>query len=150
MVLSNEPGYYEEAQSGGTEGFGIRVENLMVVVNKAFDSAAASNIIGGGTGDRETDNQQHQTAHETESGYLAFELLTLVPIPHKLIDFQRLTSKEVEWIDTYHRKVRQEIMPLLHSHRAQVWLKAATMSCEAYQKYTKFWHNDDTKQYFYI
>lgn len=25
MVLSNEPGYYEEAKSGGTEGFGVQL-----------------------------------------------------------------------------------------------------------------------------
>ena len=96
MVVSNEPGYYEDGN------FGIRIENLLVVV-------ARKDIpeFGG-------------------RPFLGFERLTHIPIQHKLMDLSLLTSAELLWIDTYHQQVRDKVLPLLRTERARVWLENAT------------------------
>ncbi|KAK7009131.1 xaa-Pro aminopeptidase 1-like isoform X1 [Biomphalaria glabrata] len=76
MVLSDEPGYYEDGK------FGIRIENCVKVVK-----AETKHNFGG-------------------KGYLSFEPITLVPIQTKMIDASLLTEKEIEWLNDYHTKVR--------------------------------------------
>ena len=83
MILSNEPGYYEDGS------FGIRIENLMLVVLA-------------------------ETPHQTEGKrFLTFETLTLVPLDKSLVDTALLTSAEVKWVDGYHARVLRELAPLL-------------------------------------
>jgi Xaa-Pro aminopeptidase len=94
MILSNEPGYYK------TGGYGIRIENLLLV-------AAAAPIPGG------------------ERPMMAFETLTLVPIDRRLVDAALLGPAGVAWLDAYHARVAAEIGP----HLAGVdrdWLDRAT------------------------
>ncbi|KAG0430539.1 hypothetical protein HPB47_022592 [Ixodes persulcatus] len=79
MILSIEPGYYEDNQ------FGIRIENL-VLVRKA---ATKYNF--------------------KDRGFLAFDSLTLVPIQTKMLNPLMLTADEVEWLDTYHQACRDVI-----------------------------------------
>lgn len=97
MVVSNEPGYYEDGN------FGIRIENLLTVINKS----------------------------ETFSGraFLGFEKLTMIPIQHKCMDFELLTPKEIEWIDRYHAEIRRKVKPFLETERAERWLNRSTVSC---------------------
>ncbi len=53
---------------------------------------------------------------ETEFGrFLGFETLTLCPIDLKLIVPELLSDEEKEWINNYHKKVNQELKPLLDS-----------------------------------
>eukprot|EP00741_Cyanophora_paradoxa_P004877 tig00000841_g4732.t1 len=97
MVVSNEPGYYEDG------AFGIRIENLMVVKD-----ARTPHNFGG-------------------QGYLTFEYLTLVPIQRKLIDVSLLTPPERAWVDAYHADVRARLAPLFHDEPAMTaWLEDAT------------------------
>lgn len=79
MILSIEPGYYEDGQ------FGIRIENL-ALVRKA---ATKYNF--------------------KDRGFLAFDSLTLVPIQTKMLNPLMLTAEEVEWLDTYHQACRDVI-----------------------------------------
>ncbi|WP_108814699.1 aminopeptidase P family protein [Loktanella sp. Alg231-35] len=72
MILSNEPGYYREG------AFGIRIENLIVVVDAPALSGA------------------------DERAMLAFDTLTYVPFDRRLIDTDLLTQAERDWIDGYH------------------------------------------------
>jgi Xaa-Pro aminopeptidase len=83
MILSNEPGYYREG------AFGIRIENLIVVI----DAPALE-----GADDRKL---------------LAFETLTYVPFDRRLIDASLLTAAERHWIDGYHTDTVQLLAPLL-------------------------------------
>jgi len=91
MIVSNEPGYYQEG------GFGIRIENLVMVVESS---------VGGGK-------------------YLEFETLTLAPIDTRLIELSLLTPAEREWLNAYHARVFKEIGPSL-SGEDKAWLKQAT------------------------
>lgn len=98
MVVSNEPGYYSHENK-----IGIRIENLLVVVEK--------NELGKFGG----------------KGFLGFERLTHIPIQQKLIDWELMTPKETAWINTYHQEVADRVYPLLHTDRARKWLTNACM-----------------------
>src|SRR3954468_6661007 len=93
MILSNEPGYYK------TDAFGIRIENLELVV--AAEISGAEKPING------------------------FETLTLAPIDRRLIEAARLAHHELDWLNDYHARVRREVRPALDA-ATQHWLDAAT------------------------
>jgi Xaa-Pro aminopeptidase len=93
MILSNEPGYYK------TDGFGIRIENLELVV--------AADIAG------------------AEKPMNAFETLTLAPIDRRLVDLNMLSADELSWLNDYHAKVRHAVRPHV-DEATRVWLDAAT------------------------
>jgi Xaa-Pro aminopeptidase len=92
MILSNEPGYYK------TDAFGIRIENLELVVS--------ADIAG------------------AEKPMNAFETLTLAPIDRRLIN-RRISKKEIAWLNDYHGRVRREVRPHV-DEATKVWLDAAT------------------------
>ncbi|MBB4360962.1 Xaa-Pro aminopeptidase [Bradyrhizobium sp. CIR18] len=98
MILSNEPGYYK------TDGFGIRIENLELVV--------AADIKG------------------AEKPMNAFETLTLAPIDRRLIDVAMLSRDELGWLNAYHARVRAEVRPAL-DEATQTWLDQATAELKA-------------------
>lgn len=93
MILSNEPGYYK------TDAFGIRIENLELVVEKQVDGA--------------------------EKPMNGFETLTFAPIDRRLIDLAMLSQKELAWLNAYHARVRELVRPHLDGP-TQLWLDAAT------------------------
>ncbi len=91
MVLSNEPGFY------ATDAYGIRLENLVLVVTQPVGLAKP---------------------------FLGFEPLTLVPFDRALIDLALLDDAERSWIDDYHRLVLDRIGPKLDDNN-RLWLEAA-------------------------
>ncbi len=93
MILSNEPGYYK------TDAFGIRIENLELVVGT--DIAGAEKPVN------------------------AFETLTLAPIDRRLIDLNMLTGDELSWLNEYHDRVRHAVRSHV-DEATKVWLDAAT------------------------
>jgi len=94
MILSNEPGYYK------TGAYGIRIENLVLVVGAAAVPGA-------------------------EKPLYAFETLTLAPIDRRLIVAEMLTPEEALWLDRYHARVFEALSPLLDAD-SRAWLTAAT------------------------
>jgi Xaa-Pro aminopeptidase len=91
MILSNEPGYYK------TGGYGIRIENLVLVVAKEIEGA--------------------------EKSMLGFETLTFAPIERNLIEVGMLTAGERQWVDDYHAQVL-EIVGAQLDGEARSWLEA--------------------------
>ncbi len=86
-----------------TNEYGIRIENLVHVV----------------------------PALKTEFGqFLQFETLTLFPIDQKLIDWDMMTDYEIEWLNSYHRKVYDSISAQLNDAECE-WLK---LKCIAYNR----------------
>jgi Xaa-Pro aminopeptidase len=94
MILSNEPGYYKSG------AFGIRIENLVLVVEAAPVAGA-------------------------EKPLDAFETLTLAPIDRRLVAAELLTAEETAWLDRYHARVEATLSPLLDAE-TRAWLAAAT------------------------
>ena len=89
MILSNEPGFYR------TNKYGIRIENLVVVVR---DKDYLNNNM------------------------LSFKTLTYAPIDIDLIDFNLLHKEEIDWINLYHSEVyKQTAKNLLPKEKK--WLK---------------------------
>ena len=94
MILSNEPAYYKEGE------YGIRIENLILVIKDTIRSTA-------------------------ESPFYSFETLTLCPIDLRLVKRELLTAEEIRWLNSYHRRVRKELTPRLDRAEA-AWLKNVT------------------------
>ena len=63
----------------------------------------------------------------TKEGYLCFDAVTLVPMDRHLIDVSLLEDLELDWVNAYHKRVWDEISPLLaNKNDVLAWLKAAT------------------------
>src|SRR6516165_6476129 len=93
MILSNEPGYYR------TDAYGIRIENLVLVI-------------------------EAPTAAEAEKPLNGFETLTLAPIDRRLVEPGLMTTEELAWFDAYHARVRDELAPLV-DEQTRAWLREA-------------------------
>ena len=93
MILSNEPGYYKQGE------FGIRIENLVLVVEAGIESG--------------------------EGEYLGFETLTFAPLDRRLVDRTLLTRAEIAWWDDYHAEVRRILSPRLEGEDV-AWLEEQT------------------------
>ncbi len=65
-------------------------------------------------------------AEKTEYGqFLCFETLTLVPFDLDAVDARYLTDRQIELLNAYHKRVYDEIAPLVSADEAR-WLKQAT------------------------
>ena len=91
MILSNEPGYYKQGH------FGIRIENLVLVVPAAIEGA--------------------------EGDWLGFETLTFAPLDRKLVNPSLLTQREIAWWNAYHADVLRIVGPGLEGEDRD-WLEA--------------------------
>ena len=90
MILSNEPGYYKDGE------YGIRIENLVLVVEKA--------VVG------------------ADKEMLGFETLTFAPIDRRLIVAEMLSEAETAWLDAYHERVLAVIGTQLEGDD-RIWLE---------------------------
>lgn len=81
--------------------FGIRIENLVYV-------REAEAVEGG------------------DMPMMSFETLTYVPIDKYLVVTELLTREELRWLDDYHERTRNELMPLMHDEKSKAWLERAT------------------------
>ena len=98
MVVTDEPGIYLEGK------FGIRTENVM--------------IING--------NYELCTMNYELNSLCTMNSLTLCPIDTAPIDFSMLTTKEVEWLNQYHKRVRETLLTHLSDEADKQWLIEAT------------------------
>lgn len=79
--------------------FGVRIENLLLTVE----------------------------GPETPFGtFLRFDDLTLCPYDLKPVVTDMLTQQERQWLNDYHFRVRETLMPLLHDEADREWLENAT------------------------
>ncbi len=95
MVVSNEPGYYEEGWGG------IRLENLYVV-------------------ERDDDMPPHPSGKR----WLRLHTLTLIPFDKRLIEWSQLTEAERHWLARYYEQVEEIVGPRL-SGADREWLREA-------------------------
>ncbi|KAA8893971.1 putative Xaa-Pro aminopeptidase P [Sphaerosporella brunnea] len=99
MVISDEPGYYEDGN------FGIRIENVIMV------KEAKTN---------------HQFG---DKPYYGFEHVTMVPMCKKLTDENLLTPAEKKWLNDYHAEVLEKAKAkgfLEKDSAAMKWLERET------------------------
>jgi len=92
MLISNEPGYYKSGE------YGIRIENLVLVVEKRIEGA--------------------------EKEILGFETVTFAPIERRLVVKDMLSTAELHWLNDYHAQVLEKIGPKL-SGTDREWLEQA-------------------------
>jgi len=94
MITTIEPGVYM------VNRFGIRLENVVLVVKDENHSSQGSN-------------------------FYKFETLTLCPIDLKLIKKEILDQEEILWLNAYHKRVRQILSPLVNNQEKD-WLAKST------------------------
>jgi Xaa-Pro aminopeptidase len=82
-----------------TDAYGIRIENLVAVREAKIDGA--------------------------DRRYLEFETLTLAPIDLACIEPGLLTDAERQWLNDYHRRVRETVGPKI-DEATRAWLGEAT------------------------
>src|SRR5215212_8419949 len=82
-----------------TDAYGIRIENLLLVTEATIEGA--------------------------EKPMNAFETLTFAPIDRQLIDSVLVTADEIAWLDAYHARVAEKLMPQVDAD-TKVWLDTAT------------------------
>src|SRR5437763_12226579 len=87
-----------------TGAYGIRIENLVLV--------AETTIAG------------------AEKPMNAFETLTFAPIDRRLIEPALMTVDEIAWLDAYHARVAEKLMPLIEP-ATRPWLEIATRPLRA-------------------
>ena len=79
--------------------FGVRIENTMIIL----------------------------PYKETEFGrFLQMEPLTLCPIDTEPIILDMMRPEEIEWLNNYHKRVYDELSPLLEDEEDREWLKTET------------------------
>lgn len=67
---------------------------------------------------------------ETDFGkFLQFESLTLAPIDTTPIDFNMLSTEEIEWLNQYHATVFEKLAPYLNEEE-RAWLAIETVAIE--------------------
>ena len=66
-----------------------------------------------------------ETLVESMQPMLRFETLSLAPIDTRLVKTAMMTPAEINWVNTYHRRVREQLQDLL-SPTARRWLESAT------------------------
>lgn len=96
-----EPGMITSDEPGIYKAgqYGIRIENLVLTI-----PAMTNGEFG---------------------NFLKFETLTLFPYDIRLIDKQLLSEKEIDWINCYHKTVREKLTPHLNAEEA-AWLDEKT------------------------
>jgi Xaa-Pro aminopeptidase len=81
-------------------GYGIRTENLLIVTEPATPEGGDIPMMG-------------------------FETITLCPIDKRLIDTSMLVREELVWLDAYHARVRETLLPHVNG-KERDWLIKAT------------------------
>ena len=104
-IFSDEPGIYRTGE------YGIRTENLVLTV-KAGSQPYASPVYR---------PLSDRTTGET---YYEFETLTLCFYDTRLLDRTMLTADEIQWLNAYHQRVYDTLLPHLNEEeRAYLQVK---------------------------
>ncbi len=102
MVVSNEPGYYK------TGGYGIRIENLVMVTTMKAEKGWERKLLG-------------------------FDTLTCAPYDLNLIEPKLLSAAELDWLNDYHAWVLATLGKQLDK-ADKAWLTGATKKLKAGSK----------------
>jgi Xaa-Pro aminopeptidase len=96
-VVSDEPGYYEDGN------FGIRIENMIMA-------------------------REATTKHKFgDKPWIGFEHVTVVPMCRKLIDPSLLDPEERDWLNDYHKEVREKTSGYFkNDEQSMKWLERET------------------------
>ncbi|XP_077163793.1 xaa-Pro aminopeptidase 2 [Paroedura picta] len=99
MFTSIEPGYYRDGE------FGIRLEDVVLVV------------------------EAKTKYQESETPYLTFKVISLVPYDRNLIDVKLLSQEQIQYLNSYYETIRKLVGPELKRrqlHEEYSWLQEYT------------------------
>ena len=113
MVITNEPGYYEEGN------FGVRHENVYLVSPCAQETHW--NLPGGTAGGNERGTngfngglapEEARENSNSQAEFLKFEPFTRSPIQTKIVMPELLTAEQLSWLNDYNGAVRDALLPV--------------------------------------
>ena len=96
MICSNEPGFYKAGE------YGMRIETLVNIIK---DSKKSS---------------------DEDFEFYTFETATLCPIDLKLVNKDLLSEEEIAYLNDYHERVYETLLPFIKDKDLQNWLEQAT------------------------
>ncbi len=105
MTITIEPGIYIAGSHG------VRIENTMLIVED--DSPVNQSPID-------------EKANVQSGAWLRMEPLTLCPVDTKPIVMEMMAPDEVAYLNNYHARVREALLPLLTDEDDRHWLIKAT------------------------
>ena len=105
MTITIEPGIYIAGSHG------VRIENTMLIVED--DSPVNQSPID-------------EKANVQSGAWLRMEPLTLCPVDTKPIVMEMMAPDEVAYLNNYHARVRETLLPLLTDEDDRHWLIKAT------------------------
>ncbi|MBR1800284.1 MAG: aminopeptidase P family protein [Bacteroidaceae bacterium] len=103
MTVTIEPGIYIAGSHG------VRIENTMLITTSPNGECA-----------------ERVTRSENEPTWLRLEPLTLCPIDTRPIIREMMLPDEIDYLNRYHARVREELLPLLSDASDRDWLIQAT------------------------
>ena len=106
MTVTIEPGIYLAGSHG------VRIENTMLIQPHDGPSPDPSPVREGSS--------------SGGGSWLCMEPLTLCPIDTRPIIREMLLPDEIDYLNRYHARVREELLPLLTDERDKEWLLQAT------------------------
>ena len=79
----------------------------------------------------------------TYGDFVRFEAVTLVPFEPKLIDFELMTTKQIEYFNTYNEKILNQVLPLVQDDRTRTWIESRTQYVSPAKSYeVQKWKNE--------
>ena len=99
-IITDEPGYYVNGK------YGFRIESELEITS------------------------ENETMKKGSNDVMCFNYLTKVPLCRKLIDKQYLDRSEVEWVNSFHQRIRKDFSDVLLSMgevKAYKWLLDETL-----------------------
>ncbi|MBL4746786.1 MAG: aminopeptidase P family protein [Flavobacteriaceae bacterium] len=98
-----------------SRGSEVHKENQFTTIEPGFYKEGAYGI--------RTENVVISYVKQTTSygDFIGFEPITLFPIDTRLIDFKLMTSEEMDWLNSYHKKVLDTLSPILNATET-TWL----------------------------
>ena len=96
MVITIEPGIYLEGE------LGVRLENDYIVVPSAFETNTQGDI------------------------FYSFKTFIFVPFDRDAILVERMTAAELTWLNDYHARVREVLLPHLEDEAVKDYVLRET------------------------
>ncbi|XP_022089903.1 xaa-Pro aminopeptidase 1-like [Acanthaster planci] len=102
MFVSNGPGYYHVDDTDLRDQFGLRIQNVMHVKQIRLENRFE------------------------DYTFMNFEMVSLVPFEPRLIYYNKLSPRQIDWLNSYNLQVRTLVEPLLTTQSARKWLESKT------------------------
>ena len=58
--------------------------------------------------------------------FIEFQPVTLVPFEPTLMDLDMMSSKHIDWLNSYNQEIIEKVLPKVSDDRTRAWIEART------------------------